>query len=76
MKRPAEVGVAEGVTHRGQRLADGGQDVGAQRVQQQLVLGEDGEQQRAGVLRAEVLQQLQEARTAVTHAGVRGQTRA
>lgn len=45
-------------------LADGGEDVGAERVQQQFVLSEDGEQQRAGVFRTQVLQQLQEARAA------------
>lgn len=48
-------------------LADGGEDVGSERVQQQLVFGEDGEQQRAGVFWAEVLQQLQEARAAIVN---------
>lgn len=52
------------VAYRDERLADGGQDVGPQRVQQQLVFDEDGQQQRAGVLRTQVLQQLQEAGTA------------
>lgn len=54
------------VSYGDEGLADRGEDVGSQRVQQQLVFGEDGEQQRAGVLRAEVLQQLQEAGAAGT----------
>lgn len=48
-------------------LADGGEDVRSERVQQQLVFSEDGEQQRAGVFWAEVLQQLQEARAAIVN---------
>lgn len=50
-------------THRHQRLTDGRQHVGPQRVQQQLVFGQDGQQQRTGVLRSQILQQLHKTGT-------------
>ena len=53
-------------TYGHQGLADGGEHVGPQRVQQQLLFSQRGQQQHAGVLRAQVLQQLQETGTAAT----------
>ena len=50
-------------TYRHQGLTDRGEHFGPQRVQQQLVLRQHSQQQRAGVLRAQVLQQLHEAGT-------------
>lgn len=47
--------------YRHQGLTNRCEDVRSQRVKQQFVLCEDSEQQRAGVLWPEVLQQLQEA---------------
>lgn len=45
-------------THGDERLADRRQNIGPQRVQQQLVFGQNRQQQRTRVLRTQILQQL------------------
>ncbi len=45
-------------THGDERFADGRQNIGPQRVQQQLVFGQNRQQQRTRVLRTQILQEL------------------
>ncbi len=45
-------------THGDERFADGRQNIGPQRVQQQLVFGQNRQQQQTRVLRTQILQQL------------------
>lgn len=59
-----------GGTHGDKGLADAGEQVRPQRVDEQFVLREHGQQQRDGQLGAQTLQQLQEAGTTVGSATV------
>lgn len=59
-----------GSAHRDESLTDAGEQVWPQRVHQQFVLREHGQQQRDSQLGAQALQQLQEAGTAAGNAEV------
>lgn len=64
------LGRAGGGTHGDEGLADAGEQVRPQRVHEQFVLREHGQQQRDGQLGSQTLQQLQEAGTTVGSAAV------